>query len=602
MTTTAARTRLGNSRRPGPPRSGDAVLGRVLDAVVEVGVVAFAGWTLLYHAAIVLDLRPSAILIVWIAVTTALVALRATRRGRRASPVLGGARNGPAAIVALGVAVLASFLVRPDLDDASYVVRSTWVAERDDLGTGDILFSHGRWSALVGQDPYLPSFETLLGALARLTGISAGSVVYLVWVPLATFAAIWSLWMMLRAWRLRSPLAGLALAVVLLLWGGAVHASWGNLHLGRIWQGKVVLLAVLVPATYAWCAAYWRSTPGPRRRRALALVGASAVAAVGLSPAGVFVLPGVAVVGAVAGAAARRPGRAVALAAVGCAYPLAAGVVTRFVGNVGDAAATVGPAINPWTRTLGTGVPAVVVAVAGAVALLGALLPRWSGIRSPIGRVTAAASVLVAVLIGVPPVYDVISGLMGTDAIAWRAVWVVPVPALVAALASVVPWRRAPGVLAGLVAAAALVVGGQPLWSGSNGAELVRTPRWKMHTYDLTTARWIVDEAPRAGRYLARTGVVAAVGTMTTELETVGSRWDYLVHYTDLPDAQVEARTALQVWADGSPGTADPQVLAGYLDALDVHVACAVGDRQAELGAGWTPAATTELDTCWVRR
>lgn len=590
-------------RRPWTRRtraiSIDRAAGRLADAALEVALIAFALWTLLYHLALVLHIRPSAVLIGWLPVTLVLIALRATTRVRRVVPVLGGSGHLVVLALSTGAAVLASLMVRPDLDDASYVVRSTWVAERNDLGTGDVVFSHGVWGALVGQDPYLPSFEALLGAVARAIGISSGSTVYLVWVPAAAFAAVWALWMLLRSWRLRFPLLGLLLAVVLLLWGGAVHASWGNLHLGRIWQGKVVLLAIVVPATYAWCAAYWRST-SRRRSGSLALVAAAGVAAVGLSPAGVFVLPEVAVVGAVVGVLARRPGRALLLAGVGCAYPLTAGLVTRLFGNVGEAANAVGPMVNPWVRTLGDGVAALVVGAAAVLAVVGWVLPRCSGITSPTARVTAAASVLAGGLIGLPPVYDVLTGLMGTDAIAWRTMWVVPVPALVAAAVSMVRARLGAGLVA-VGVAAALVVGGVPVWSPLNGARLTAQPQWKMSSSDLATARWLADEAPRAGRFLARTPVVAATGVMTTELLPVGSRLDYLMQYEAIPSAEVATRTALQQWVDGGPGTADPQVLAGLLDDLDVQVVCAVGDRELELGPQWAEATRTQLDTCWTR-
>jgi hypothetical protein len=577
----------------------DAVVGGVLDGALEAGVLAFAVWTVLYHLGLAVGARATVVLALWFPVAIAIVVLRA--RGRRARPVHGRAANVLAALVSLACAVLASLLVRPDLDDASYVVRSTWVAQRDDLGARDIVFSGGVWGPLVGQDPYLPSFEALLGVLARATGISPGSMVYLLWAPVGAAAAVWALWTLLRSWRTRVAPVALLLGVVVVLWGGAVHASWGNFHLGRIWQGKTVLVAVLVPAAYAWCAAYWRSTPGARRRGALALVTASGVAAVGLSPAGVFVLPEVAVVGAVVGLVARRPGRAVLLAAAGCAYPLLAGLVTRLVGNVGEAAATVGAPVNPWVRTLGQGWPAAVVALAALAGLLGVLLPRWSGIGSPAGRATAAASVVTGALIGLPPVFDVLARVMGTDAIAWRALWVVPVPALVGTLAGWLPGtpRLRPAV--GALVAAALVVGGLPIWSSANHAELTRSPRWKFPPQDLVTARWLADHAPREGTYLARTNVVPATGVMTSELRPVGSRPDYLVHYADLPEAQVVARGALQQWVDGGPGTADPVALGALFDALDVRAVCAVGDRRSELGGAWREAARPGVDTCWLR-
>lgn len=561
-------------------------------------MASFAWWTLLYHLALASGLSATVAWWAWAAGTAALVTIR-VRTSARFVPLARRVGNGWALLVAVLLAGLSSVVVRPDLDDASYTVRSTWVAQRGVLGAGDIIFSDGRWSGLPEQTPYLPSFESFWGMTARVVGLSPGSLVYGVYVPLATFAAVWSLWTLLRAWRTRQPVAALVLACVFLLWGGAVHASWGNLHLARIWQGKVTLLAVLVPLAYAWAARYWAARDRGQRWAFLVLMGLLGAAATGLSPAGVFVIPGVVAVAATAGALVGRRGRAALLLVVGSAYPLVCGVVMRLHGRTAEAIPG-STAVGPWERTLGTGLLMAVVLVAGAAALL-ALVPGAARCRSRVGTLTAAVSVVLGLVLALPPVTAAAVAIMGTDAIAWRVVWVVPVPALVGLLAA--PMRRGPSWLAGvggLAVGLTLVLGGIPLWSAVNRATVSAPGAWKMDAADLLTATWIVDDAS-GGRYLAREQVVAAVGTMTADRAPVGSRPGYMEPYLGVAGAYGPERVLLQRWVDGVAQPEQDGSVKQALRVLDVRVVCGPSAVGEGLGPGWRAVWHGGADVCWTR-
>lgn len=576
---------------------------RVLDTALESAVVGLSLWTLLYHAALVVDMPADVVWWTWCGTTAVAVAAWATLRRRW---VVDGPRvhDVAAAAVAAAMAVVALFLVRPDLDDASYVVRSRAVQEWGVLAPTDVVFSGGHWPALVGQSPYLPSFEALWGMAGRALGVQAASLLYLVHVPLATFAATWAVWTLLREWRVRRPFTGLLLACVVVLTGGAVHASWGNLHLGRIWQGKVVLLAVLVPLLYAWAARWWTARRAARRATLL-LVAAGSVAGVGLTPVATFVVPAVVVVAAAVGLVTGRWARAIALVAVGSTYPVAAGLVTRLVGNLpaAGAAQTSVVVVNPWERTLGTGWPAAVVAVAGLLALVGAAVPATARARGRVGPVTAGASVVAGLLVLVPPLWDLVVRVMGTDAVAWRLVWVVPVPALVALLAS--PARREPrqlSTVACVAVAGVLLTAGAPVWSPANGAWFAPRPAWKMPPSDLAVGRWIAQRPPE-GRYLAPAWVTAAVGATSAGHRPVGSRPDYLESYQSVPGGQVPERWMLQQWVEGwaAPDTAS---VTRALVELDVRTVCLrpdlVGDRLP--ASAWRTGTHDGPLTCLVRR
>lgn len=572
------------------------LLSGVLDAVVESAVASFALWTLLYHLALVAGLPARATFAGWVAVSVAVVVLRARYRWRL---VPAGPHTGAAVVLGLVVATLSAVVVRPDLDDASYTVRGTWVAARGAFGTRDVIFSDGRWPALAEQTPYLPAVETLAGLLARATGMHAADLLYGVYVPVASFAAVWALWMLLRSWGARRPAAALLLALLFLLWGGATHGSWGNLHLLRIWQGKVTFLSVVVPLVYCWAARYWAAPTVRGRRTALALVGLAGVAGVGLTPAAIFVLPCVVLVAAVVGLVTHRVPAALRLVLVGAAYPLGAGAVVLLIGSTRDVVP--GVDVNPWVKTLGTGLPLAVAVLAAVVAVGGLVLPRLLRTSRDEGRLTAGASVLAGALIAVPALYSAAVDVMGTNAIAWRLVWLVPLPALVGLLACL-PRGRVP-VPAGAVpvaVAAALVLGGTPLWSPSNGAVLARPGDWKMYPEALATARWVVGSAP-TGPYLAREEVVAAVGTITAELRPVGSRPGYLAEYEDQPGAAGPDRLVLQRWANSAAGPADLERVPEALAALEVRTVCLPPEAVPPPGAGWTEAFRGARDVCWRR-
>lgn len=563
-------------------------------------MASFAGWTVLYHVALVTGLPADAALAAWAVLTAAVVAIRA-RWPRRAGVAVTRPATAAASVVALAVAsavaLLSAVVVRPDLDDASYLVRTAWVADRGRLPAGDVIFTDDVWPGLAEQSPYLPGFESLLGLIARWSSVAAGDLVYVVYVPVAAFAAVWALWCLVRAWHVRRPAMVLVLATVFLVWGGGAHASWGNLHFARIWQGKVTFLAIVVPLLYAWTARYWAES-GARRGASLALLGLAGAAGVGLTPAAIFVVPSVMVVGSMVGVLTGRWRAALVLVAGSSAYPLAAGALAVVAGRTEDAVP--GPAENPWVKTLGEGLPFWVAVLAATVVLAGLLVPALAATRTREAQVTAASCVVGGLLVAVPPLYSVAIEVMGTNAIAWRLTWLVPVPVLVGMLAGL-PRGRVPG-LAGLVpmaTALALVHGGVPVPSADNGAHLALPGRWKVPAQARATAEWIVEARPK-GLYLAPVDVSSVVGTLTSDLRPVGSRSDYLGQYDAFEPAHARDRAALQSWAEGAASGADVERVPTALDALDVRLACVRSGTPPPAGGGWTEAYRGAA-VCWRR-
>ncbi|HYQ74702.1 DUF6077 domain-containing protein [Cellulomonas sp.] len=599
--------------------SAGARAGRFVDGCLDVAVAGFGLWTLLCWGVLAgLPLMP--VLGLWALGTAGIAAWRVRRPwlrdadapggpGGPALPDPGGARTWVALAAALAAAALASVVSRPDADDASFVARSTWVADHGALPAGDFVFGEPGWPATFGSVPNVSSIEALFGALARATGLPTGDVVYRYFVPLAAFAAVWALWVLLRAWHARRPLASLALALAFLLLGGYAHATFGNMHLARIWQGKAVLLAVLVPYLHACVALLWRRRATGRAdlARTAAVLAATGLAAVGCSSTGVFLAPLIAGSAALALLVARRWLEAVVLVVATSAGPAVAGVMTVLspVGARNEGGRATGWL---WVRVLGDE-PAIwaLVAAAGLLVLAGLVRPRWCAALDRPAQIGLSLTLLAGFACTVPPAYPVLTALMGGDAIAFRLAWVLPVPAVVGLVASL-PARRLglPVLPAVALALAAVLAAGQPLWSAANGAAVGRPGAWKVRDQaDLAVARWIVDQEPR-GRYLAPGQVALATGVLTSELRPVGSRMDYVLSLGQVPGSQVEQRALLQGVADGDTALRVPEnaeLVRSALDDLDVTVACVLSPDPftAEAFAGWAPGVAVAPWACWSR-
>jgi hypothetical protein len=602
--TTLAQSAVDQGSTETRSRSRGGQVTALVDLVALVVLTAFASWTVLYLLALAGIVSSAVAFWGWVVLVPVAVVL-VVRRLRGVLDAV--APSAPWIPLGIGVlaAVAALVVVRPDLDDASYVVRSAWIAAHGDVRVGDVIFSGGRWPGMANQTPYLPSVEALLGWLSRVTGLSAGTVVYVVLPPLAAFLGVWALNLLFRAWGTRRPAACLALAALFLVMGGADHASWGNLNVARIWQGKVLFLSLVVPLVFALAAAFWSAESRRVRRAALVLVAVAGIAGVGLSPAATFVAPGVMAVCLVPGLVRRRWADALRLFAAGAGPALVAGSVVLAAGPAREGPVP-GPATeNPWFKVLGTGVPAVVVAGAAVVSVLACLAPRRWAAGSPVAAWTCLAAVVAGSAIWIPQVYGLAARVMGTDAIAWRLTWLVPVPALVGLLAGLPRWSRVPvGPIAGVLAALALVWGGLPIWSADNGAHLARPPAWKIASADLAAARWAAAQ-DSGGRVLAPTAVSAALGVVDPDVRPVGSRLDYMAHYLDQPGARMPERAALQRLADGGADPADLAAAPRALADLDVAVTCGAPDgvlaRQVLLPAGYEKQFSEGPISCYTR-
>ncbi|MEM9610527.1 MAG: hypothetical protein AAGA99_24150, partial [Actinomycetota bacterium] len=317
----AAFGRLPATRLSGPDAPAhvaDARGGRTIWLVVGAAGVVSALTTLV---------RPSgtAFVVVWAAVlaasTAAIWVIRSDRRPR--VPVVADLPTWSIWVVAGLAALLTLVLVRQDLDDVELINRSLYIEQ--DAGpfpTRDTVIADEVFASDRPENP-ATSIEALIGSVAALVPVNATTVAHLWLAPLVSALGVLALHRLLSSMRSSAPALATSAAWFWLILDGEVLRSLGNHHAPRAWQGKAVLLIVVLPALWHHALRWHRKGD----RRSLATAAAAAVAGVGLSRTGTFVpllVVAVVVVAAwLAGAESTRRTPAMALVA---AYPVGAGL------------------------------------------------------------------------------------------------------------------------------------------------------------------------------------------------------------------------------------------------------------------------------------
>jgi hypothetical protein len=456
---------------------------------------------------------------------------RERERWRATPPAPVGGGSVLALLTAIGLAIISLFTVNTDADDAYFVSRSVWIGVRGRIPLKDVIFTDQGVGHIAGEVP-VSSIEAWNGALAHLFGVSGASFTWYVFLPAATFGAVWALWRLTRLWAPRRLSACVAVAVVYLLWSGTSVSSLGSFHFLRMWQGKAAFVSLLVPLCYAYLTV-WAER---RERRALVLAVAAGVCAVGLTSTAVFLMPLMVASVAVPLLAARRV-RAGLAACAAAGYPVAAGLGVALLARNQQVTGVFREADAAYALVLLTG---VMGAASGCALWVGPWLTRRG---TPALIVTGIAAMTTVLLI--PGVLDLIRGLIPADAVLWRVPWIAPVPVLVGLIAGVrIPapaGGRRPALVAALALAPALavsvavIVGGQPLWSQQDGTTLAARPAWKANAEYLRAARTVVKADTGGGTILAPYKVMRYVPLLTTTEHAAVPNLHYLQNLPAAP-------------------------------------------------------------------
>lgn len=395
-------------------------------------------------------LRDHALALWWVGtIGLSLATFAALRAAPAPSAALASGRRLEGALwsLVLACATLAVLAHRPDLDDAFYLNLAVAAADAPGapLLTADTL--HGVAGLPVHHPVYrVHSWELWNALWSRITGIPVIAMFH--WVSAAMAAALIPLaWA--RLFRRLVPaywLPAVCALVFVLVVDGELHRGYGNFAIVRIWQGKSIMLSVLLPLVAAHALDFVRA---PSARRGL-LLAASQIAALGCSSSALWAAPAVALSAAACGLQPGREGlRRLALAALASVYVLGAGfslqtaladdLAARYAERdtaewraktqARNAERTLrhAPGVqleDSLQRVLGDGRARSV----GLALLLGG----WAFLAPGLGRRYACAVPLAAWLVLLNPyASDAVSRFLVGNSM-WRVFWALPIPALTA--------------------------------------------------------------------------------------------------------------------------------------------------------------------------
>ncbi len=434
----------------------------------------------------------------------AVLALAALLFELREAPVAAGTPRGGSsralALVALavGCALVALVLHRPDADDSFYLNVAVSAADRPDAPVLQSDTLHGIPGLPLHQPIYrLHSYELAVGAVSWGSGIPAIRVLHL--GATALFAALVPL-----AWAalFRRLVPGRWLFtttafVAVLLFTADTHRWYGNFAFPRIWQGKSIYLFVWLPVIYTRALEFARL---PTLARGLGLAAAQ-IAAVGASASAVWEGPAAALLALASGLRADWRGlRVLAAGALASAYVLIAGWWLM----QGDIAqhdpmlqrAQLRAVAKAWApgMQLADALRSVFGGGALFAASLAALASSWSFCAREPARRFAIAVPLVVWGTLLNPYFERELARWLTGPSYWRVLWCLPVPVFLALVLSAplrLPARAWPRVAAALALGAFCVA--VPSYSVFSPRNLPREVRGSV------TLGWPSLKVPQAG-------------------------------------------------------------------------------------------------------
>jgi hypothetical protein len=465
-----------------------------------------------------------------------------------------------ALLSAFGCAVASLFIINTDGDDAFFVSRSVWVAENGRIPHDDVIFTQGTVGQMAGETP-LASVEVLVGALARMLGVPAASLLWYVFLPSVVFLAVWAMWRLVREWAPRRVAACFVTAMVYLLWTGASAASFGAFHLLRMWHGKAVMVSLVVPLLYVYLTRWAEQ----RSRRALAMAALAGVAATGLSSSAVLVVPLVtaAVVGPLF---LTRQFRTGLLGCAAMAYPVAGGLVTVLLDFSTKVDQKYTPSTTSYQWVLLTGIMGVITGCAVWTA-------PWLARRGTPALITTGIAAITAFLC-IPWGLDLIRLVTDAGPIMWRTMWAVPGPVLVGLIAALpVPGRlRRFAALPTLALCTTIMISGTPLWAPPL-SQVADKPSWKALPTRLETTRAVLAANRGGGVVLMPRAYMRYVPVITTSVNAVNPNDAYLL-LLPTPGQFIEDRQLLSDLADRKGPRPDPAQVSAALRRVGVTIAC----------------------------
>ncbi|WP_429197902.1 DUF6077 domain-containing protein [Luteibacter sp. W1I16] len=511
----------------------------------------------------------------------------------------------PLALMCIANALLALWVVRPDQDDAFYVGVSAFAAGHpgEALLAFDPMLVERSWP-LIFPSYRFASYELLVAAIAHVSGMSAITITHVALPPLAAAAAILATYSLARELRIGAALVTTFVFMLLTVVLGETARSPANFGFDRIFQGKAVLLSVIIPSIYTFTFRCARHRQG---RKDLYVLGCAYLAAIGTSNFGMLIAPIAGLTAAAATYGADRSFRRRSLEAGALALiPLPYLVWVAAASHAGSALANVPleSAGQIWTSTFGR---------YGQFLIAFTLLIAPALTRDRVTRRLLSIPTLIFLGVGLNPLLSAyIARFLTTPPVYWRMTWQMPVlivsATAVAMLIGKVAIRNKqlprnaiyPCALLG-ISAMLLWLTQFSTWSKANGTSWAFAQP-KLIPADADTAKIALHHAQPTGRILAPDNVSSIMAMTENHPPLVVARSMYIYMLRDLiPRDDYEKRMRLAMWVNGSADI-DSAQLANDLGALDVRVVVRQKDTAATAlrEAGFTPVAESAYETIWA--
>jgi hypothetical protein len=230
-----------------------------------------------------------------------------------------------------------------------------------------------------------------------------------------------------------------------------------------------------------------------------------------------------------------------------------------------------------------------------------AVILGWIALRGKFSREVVALNLAAWGLISTPGVLQVYMTVTGSAPIAWRYIWLIPIPLLIGATASTLYdgiWLakasnnvRAVVAVAWIALLAALPMTlGTPPWKIAPGslvsADLSKPGSYRVGFGYAQAEKALAKVAEPGDIVLARNGISASINTQTTDYFTVGLRPVYVEHATNgFKDGFAQERINLSLYVGNlkkKPVLTDSQ-LATALAKVRVNVVCVAKEQKNQI-------------------
>lgn len=502
-------------------------------------------------------------------------------------------------------ALLASMTYRTSTDDFYYVNLSTYIFDKGQIPVRDTVLSDQYFNGYAR----MSSWEVLWGVFARVTHTHLAILLYVIFIPLAAALSIYVLAKLMESMGIRHLNIALIASTIFLLFDGVQGFTFGSYQAPRIWQGKSFFLAVLIPLLSLLILRLLRSGS----RIDAVLIVAVTIASLGATTT-TFII-GLPMLAAGLFIAVLNRNRIQILALVtSMSYLIVTAVIFKKMldsentTQVSALGRGTGVIIRSAKYSTHDDIPQsfdLLTKLSGptwhATLFAFAAVAGWIALRGNFARQLIALYLAAWGFISSPGMVQFYTATTGSAPIAWRYIWLVPIPLLIGATVSVLYdgiWltntsqkvRTTIAVTWIALLAVLPMTLGTPPWKIAPGsrvsADLTKPGVYRVGFGYPQAEKALKKVAREHDVVLARNGISASINSRTTKYFTVGLRHAYVEHATSgFKNGFAKQRIALATYVgnlEEKPTLSDAK-LAKDLRLVRVNVVCISKEQSKQI-------------------